>query len=133
MPKLFLYLTLITSFFIYSGAVYTVGTEAPESQIEFSEAAKRGRSHWNANNCIACHQVFGLGGFMGPDLTNVYSTKGAAYARVILQNGTQKMPNYHFSENEIDDIIAYLAFIDSSGTSPPQKYERSWYGSLTLK
>ncbi|MCH7870146.1 MAG: c-type cytochrome, partial [Planctomycetes bacterium] len=33
--------------------------------------AKSGLAIWRENNCQACHQIYGYGGFLGPDLTNL--------------------------------------------------------------
>ena len=132
MTRLATYLTLLSGFFAYTAVVFTVGTPVPADHAEFSEQVHEGRRLFQAHNCIACHQIYGLGGFMGPDLTNTISTKGEAYARVLLANGTKRMPNFNFSEQEINDIISYLSFLDSSGTSPPQNFELTWYGSLIL-
>ncbi|MCZ6597955.1 MAG: hypothetical protein O7B99_09975, partial [Planctomycetota bacterium] len=34
------------------------------------ELERAGLAVWRENNCQACHQVYGFGGFHGPDLTN---------------------------------------------------------------
>ncbi len=79
---------------------------------------------------MACHQFYGLGGYMGPDLTNVVSNKGVAYARAILTSGTVRMPNFGFSEQEMDDLVAFLEFVDTMGTYEAPSYELSWYGTV---
>lgn len=83
-------------------------------------------------NCIACHQFYGLGGYMGPDLTNVISGpgKGADYAKSFIENGTSKMPNFGLSASEIDDLVRFLEFVDSSGVYPPEKPKIRWNGTV---
>jgi len=44
--------------------------------VSFSEKALQGQQLWQQNNCFSCHQIYGLGGYLGPDLTNVYSQRG---------------------------------------------------------
>ena len=122
--------TIVVLFIAYTAIIYTHGTEAPTSQIPFSSEAQRGMKLWNKHNCIACHQIYGLGGYMGPDLTNVISKRGPAYAKVFLQAGTQRMPNFNLKESEINDLISYLTFLDSSGISPDTNYRVTWYGTV---
>ncbi len=94
--------------------------------------AADGKLLFQKYNCQACHQIYGLGGYMGPDLTNVYSTpnKGSLYINAFLQNGTNRMPNFHLSQQEISSLTAYLATVDSTGNSPILKHKTSWYGSI---
>lgn len=95
-------------------------------------AAADGKLLFQKYNCQSCHQIYGLGGYMGPDLTNEYSTpgKGPQYMSAFLQNGTNRMPNFHLSKDEIFSLISYLATVDSTGNSPLSKYKISWYGSI---
>ena len=51
---------------------YLVYADPTETRVlEGEELA--GRRVWLANNCQACHQLYGFGGFLGPDLTNAAS------------------------------------------------------------
>jgi nitric oxide reductase subunit C len=81
--------------------------------------AGHGKEIWQQNNCTSCHQLFGMGGFLGPDLTTVFSDslRGPAYARAFLQNGGSRMPNFKFSEDEIDAVLAYLQYVDSNAST----------------
>ena len=99
--------------------------------IEGSQV-KAGMALYQQNNCVACHQVYGLGGYMGPDLTNVVSApdKGAEYASMLIKYGTAKMPNFEFTDSEIDDLVEFLKYVDSTGTYPPKNAEIKWYGSV---
>jgi nitric oxide reductase subunit C len=95
----------------YSGWVYTTGTDCVKPM---EVAAIRGKAIWHNKNCQNCHQIYGLGGYMGPDLTTVTAdrNRGIPYARGILMHGTARMPDYHFSERSIEDIIAYLSYVN---------------------
>jgi nitric oxide reductase subunit C len=121
--------TLCLSFVFYSAYVYTMGTEAPHL-APMSDEARHGQDLFQDNNCIACHQFYGLGGYMGPDLTNVISRYSPAYARAFLVAGTARMPNFNLAEDEVDALVAYLEFVDSTGTYPPQDYEVTWFGTV---
>ena len=121
-----IYATLCVFFVAFSVHVYTTGTAAP--QITPTEEARRGQALFQQHNCIACHQFYGLGGYMGPDLTNVVSNRGEAVARAFIMAGTVSMPNLGLAEDELDAVVAYLAFVDRTGTYPPENYEVTWYG-----
>ena len=121
--------TLCVSYIFYSAYVYTMGTEA--SHIDpISDEARHGQDLFQQHNCIACHQFYGLGGYMGPDLTNVTSKYSPAYARAFLVTGTPRMPNFNLAADEVDALVAYLDFVDTTGTYPPQNYEVTWYGTV---
>ncbi len=124
-----IFATLCVSFVFYSAYVYTMGTEAAHLD-PISDEASRGQVLFQEHNCIACHQFYGLGGYMGPDLTNVISRYSPAYARAFLVAGTARMPNFDLAEDEVDALVAYLEFVDSTGTYPPQDYEVTWYGTV---
>ena len=121
--------TLCVLFAFYSIYVYTTGTEAAHVS-EMSAEARHGQDLFQQHNCIACHQFYGLGGYMGPDLTNVISKRGAAYAGAFMTSGTQRMPNFELRPDEVTALVAYLEFVDQTGTYPPENYEVTWYGAV---
>ena len=104
------------SYCLYSIWVYTAGTDTCEYM---SVHESEGKAIFEQHNCESCHQLFGLGGYLGPELTTVISdpTRGALYARAMLHAGGTRMPDFHFSEQEIDALIAYLAYVDRSATT----------------
>ena len=100
-----------------------------------TEGAQKGKLLFQKYNCTACHQLYGLGGYMGPDLTNAMSRSGIGemYVRALLQNGTERMPNFHLSEEEIKSLVAYLKYVDKTGISPVKKFEINYDGTITQK
>lgn len=123
------FVALCAAFLGYSGYVYTKGTEAPHLP-PMNAAERQGAAVYQEYNCVACHQFYGLGGYMGPDLTNVISLKGEAYARAFITAGTANMPRLGLDADETDAVLAYLAFVDRTGTYPPQQYAVRWYGMV---
>ena len=121
--------TLCVAFVIYTATVYTSGTAATHDE-PINAAARNGQQVFQDYNCIACHQFYGLGGYMGPDLTNVISTKGEAYSRAFIAAGTLRMPNFGLDEDQVSDLVAYLAFVDKTGTYPPENYNVLWTGDV---
>ncbi|MCP5382291.1 MAG: cytochrome c [Kordiimonadaceae bacterium] len=126
-----LFLALFVSFFFYSANIYTSGT-ALNGETAASKNVLHGQKLFRENNCWACHQIYGLGGYMGPDLTNVVANPelGPEYARMFIEEGTDRMPNFGFNEQEVDDLIAYLKHIGEGGNYNPKKGEITWYGTV---
>lgn len=105
---------LIVSFLVYSIGVYTSGTAASENNPILDAAAIEGKKLWQKHNCSSCHQLYGLGGFIGPDLTTTISRKGGAYAKAIILSGTKRMPHYSLTEQEADAITNFLSYVDTT-------------------
>ena len=122
--------TLCVAFVIYSATIYTSGTAATHND-PMSPEARAGQQLFQDNNCIACHQFYGLGGYMGPDLTNVISTRGAAYAGAFITAGTTSMPTFGLNEEEVSALISFLTFVDATGTYPPKEIAVHWSGYVT--
>ena len=125
--KLFLIIFLTIAFLSYSVYLYTF---LPCKQVKISEQCVKGMDLWQKRNCNACHQVYGLGGYLGPDLTNVYSKKGADYITAFIKSGTQIMPNFNFTDDEIKSLVAYLELMDKSGKSDPRTYKVNKDGTI---
>ncbi len=121
--------SLFAAFVVYSALVYTA-TPNITPGIRISESIRHGQVLFQEHNCVACHQFYGLGGYMGPDLTNVISTRNAAYVGALIANGSPRMPDFDLRPEEIDALVAYLAFVDASGTFPSENYEIYWNGAV---
>ncbi len=60
------------------GQAYTIESASPH--LNFRQANfERGRSHFFATSCGACHRMAGLGGDIGPDLTSIPNKFDARY------------------------------------------------------
>jgi nitric oxide reductase subunit C len=117
MGKVTIFLCLFISYTCYSFVVYTKGTEYKQAvSINEQQQINKGKQIFQQHNCTACHQVYGLGGYLGPDLTTAWSDKrrGELYLGAILRSGGARMPNFHFKENEINELLAYFKYIDQS-------------------
>lgn len=93
------------------------GGPAPGAPL--SPRAQRGLALFRANNCRACHQLFGFGGFLGPDLTNVAATKTPNELAPLLTDGRKQMPAFNFTPTQQRDIFAFLRAVDAAGQSQP--------------
>src|SRR5512143_1323078 len=89
-----------------------------------------GKHVWHKNNCTNCHTLLGEGAYYAPDLTKIATQRGAGYLKAFLHDPSQfydeqkvrrAMPKPHLSDQEIDDVIAFLdwiAHIDTQGWPP---------------
>lgn len=111
-------LILITTFSIYNFFIYTSKTNY--GSVRLSQKAINGENIWLKNNCNACHQIYGLGGYLGPDLTNIASTKGKnkTYIKSLLNSGIRAMPKFNFTETEKEALCQFLEEIDKTGHYP---------------
>lgn len=104
---------LVAAFIGQTWLVYT--DPAGTATTPLTAQARRGRQLWHDNNCQACHQIYGFGGFLGPDLTNAASRLTRSRLDEVLTVGNQQMPAFHFDREQIDAIEAYLRGLDATG------------------
>lgn len=100
------------------------------NEDQMTEQVVAGKRIWEKNNCMGCHTLFGEGAYYAPELTKVYERRGPMWLRVFLKDpeamfpGERKMVNYHFGEQEIEELIAFLEWcgkVDLNGfpADPP--------------
>jgi len=120
MTKVFIGSGLICLYILYSFFVYTDGTKEPLSySLPGKEQVDQGKSLFQQYNCISCHQIYGLGGYLGPELTTAYSDprRGETYIRTFLLAGGPRMPKFGFNPAEIDALTAYLKYVDETAVN----------------
>ena len=117
MIKIVAFISLFVAYILYSIIVYTKGTEknivvSANEQIQI----KNGSHLFQKYNCTSCHQLYGLGGYLGPELTTAYSdpARGEMFMKVFLKAGGRRMPNYHLKVEDINALISFLKFVDAS-------------------
>jgi nitric oxide reductase subunit C len=90
------------------------------SPVALTTKALEGEALWLGNNCNSCHQLYGLGGYLGPDLTNVYSLRNQndAYIKAMMVSAPLSMPQFNFTEAEQDALLQYLKEVDATGEYP---------------
>lgn len=89
-----------------------------------------GKHVWHRKNCTNCHTLLGEGAYYAPELTQIAAQRGDAYLREFLKDPSKfysekrdgrLMPNQNLSDQEISDLIAFLAWvgrIDTQGWPP---------------
>lgn len=122
---------LVGLFVVQSGFTWTSATAVPDEAAAYDASAERGAQLYRDFNCTACHQFYGLGGYMGPDLTNVTieEGKGEAYAKGIILSGTQRMPALGLTPPQADDLVAYLNAAAATGHYPIRSVEFTAWGT----
>lgn len=118
---------LVLSFLAYSGYLYS---NLPVKETKTNEAADYGKIVWQELNCNSCHQLYGLGGFLGPDLTNVYSIKGPDYIKAFVKSGTPVMPKFNLRDKEMKALVEFLKEVDQSGKSDPRSFQINKDGTI---
>jgi nitric oxide reductase subunit C len=125
------YILLCVLFVGYSVKIYT--SRKKNTPVTFdSQKAVSGRLVWQKYNCQACHQLYGLGGYLGPDLTNVYSAreKGVDYIKALIRSGTKQMPGFQVTDSEMEHLIEFLRSTDASGSADPRGFSRTASGMI---
>lgn len=124
---------LVLFFIIQSLLVYLDSNKF--QKISFSPSAQLGRTIWLENNCQSCHQIYGFGGFLGPDLTNTAKYYSSEDLIEILETGPLQMPSIKLSKKEAKDLSAFFNEIDKTGVSVPiiNNYQTTNHESIEIK
>ncbi len=85
-----------------------------------------GKQTWQLRDCNDCHTILGIGGYFAPALTKVIDRRGASWINAWLQNpkavnAVATMPNQNLTASQINDVVAFLAWvgkIDTNGWPP---------------
>lgn len=108
---------LLAAFAAWTALAYAA--RGPEAAARPPARAIEGRRIWQEQNCQACHQIFGLGGFLGPDLTGVVADRGDDHVRRIIREGRGIMPRLDRPAREIEDLLEFLRYAGRTGSFPP--------------
>lgn len=129
MLKIYVFSTFFAAYSFYTVLIYLTGTkETAPTNISFDSKTQEGKKIYQQYNCASCHQLYGLGGYLGPELTTDYSNpeRGPLLMRAFLENGGQRMPNFHFSKEQIDCIMSYLRYVDATAVSYKNPYRNGY-------
>ena len=100
-------------------------SQVPErsNQDRMTEEVVHGKEIWERNNCMGCHTILGEGAYYAPELTRSYERRGPVWLKIFLKDpeamfpGRRKMVNYHFNDEELDAVIAFLKWIGEIDTN----------------
>lgn len=125
-----MWVVLTITFLSYSLYLYS---SLPVQDAPYAVEVDRGKAIWQQYNCAACHQVYGLGGYLGPDLTNEYSLRGPDIIKALISTGTNTMPAFALNDEDTKALLAYLQHIDKTGTSDPRSFKINTDGTIDQK
>lgn len=86
-----------------------------------------GKKLWETRNCIGCHTLLGEGAYFAPELGNVYKRRGAEFIKAWIKAqpthtpGRRQMPQFNFTEQQLDDLVEFLRWTGNINTEkwPP--------------
>ena len=120
-----------TLFFVLLFAVLIFNTEQRiphrSNAAELTPAVVRGKHLWETRNCIGCHTLLGEGAYFAPELGNVYKRRGPDFIKAWIKAqptgvpGRRQMPNFHFTDAQLDDLVEFLKWTNGINTEkwPP--------------
>ena len=112
--------------------IHTHTTIAARTHADrIDEGVVRGLHVWARYNCENCHTLLGEGAYFAPDLTEIVAQRGRTYLAAFLANPSafyseerdgRLMPTLGLSEQEIADVLDFLAWVDGIDTNgwPPR-------------
>lgn len=130
----YVFIVLVISFIVYNISIYCIpiydGTDASTSKN-----IALGKEIWQQNNCHTCHQLYGLGGYLGPDLTNMFAKPNynKEYVKNVIKNGMLQMPAFNLTDKQIEDVLVFLEAANEAGSAKPMDYETTYYGTFNKK
>ena len=101
---------------------------ARQHSDQMNASVIRGKHIWDRENCMGCHTILGEGAYYAPELTRVVQRRGPEWIAIFLKDpqamfpGQRRMVQYDFSDEEIQDVIAFLDWIGKIDTNgfPPE-------------
>jgi nitric oxide reductase subunit C len=130
-----IFITLTVLFLLFSFSIYLKPLREKDTQkATVLEQAAAGKDVWQKHNCHTCHQLYGLGGYLGPDLTNVTAKLGYSevFLKALISNGMGQMPPFDLTPQEMEDLLVFLQEMNETGTANPQDYSPQLNGTFTL-
>lgn len=130
-----IFILMCVAFVMYSAIIYTMPLRDAAPKYPAQQIASQGKLTWQKYNCQACHQLYGLGGYLGPDLTNIISSDphSEAIIRSVVRSGTKQMPAFEMSEEEVSGLIQFLRYANSHGSADPRNFEVTNLGIIQNK
>lgn len=114
--RIYIAIFLFSSYLSFTLWVYTYGTSGDPEKLIMSKEAYQGKLLYQQMNCASCHQIFGLGGYLGPELTSIMSDKGKNlnYVASFLKYGSKQMPAFDLDSLQVKELVAYLSYVDAA-------------------
>jgi|GEM_PF-1521317 len=134
-PILLRILLVPAMYLCYTGLILALPERTPAPPVnglrapEDVRAFRVGRTIWLERGCAVCHSIYGLGGHLGPDLTNAARPGMESLIRVTVRRGRGRMPAFDLSVPELNALVVYLRRIAATGTYPPRSWTDPVFGA----
>ncbi|RJQ43296.1 MAG: cytochrome c [Nitrospiraceae bacterium] len=123
--NLFIYGSLLCFVVLVILTIDTMGKLDQRAPV-ITEKVDAGKKVWHKYDCIGCHTILGNGSYFAPDMTKATERKPKGYLKKFLIdpraiNPGTAMPSFGMSEQEADDLIAFLDWtskVDTNGWPP---------------
>lgn len=109
----------IPVFFFFVQTYFVYSDSTGYELLELTDVASKGREVWHKYNCQSCHQIYGFGGFLGPDLTNRGKNFSVDILQSLLAFGPRGMPSTYLTRQEALSLHFYFLELDMTGKSQP--------------
>ena len=120
-------LVLISSFCFQSVLIYF---DPAGKSNRLSEKAYSGLELWRENNCQTCHQLYGQGGHIGPDLTNVTARLSSHAIQAIVNSGPKQMPAFHLNQSQTESLVFFFNEMNQTGRWPAPAHDNLDWNNL---
>lgn len=129
-----IYISLFILFIVYTSYIFSRPRYKKINAAYNSEKSIEGRLVWQKYNCQSCHQLYSLGGYLGPDLTNILSKQnGEVILKNIVKSGTGVMPKFNINETEMSSLTEFLKMADESGKADLRNFSPTISGTIKAK
>ncbi len=119
----------VFSFLLFLALTFHTQNALPkrDNRAAITPGVTHGKKLWETNDCIGCHTLLGEGAYFAPELGNVYKRRGPDYIRAWIKAqptgapGRRQMPQFNFSEKDLDDLVEFFKYTAEINTShwPP--------------
>lgn len=138
---IYIFSFLCLAFLAYSFSIYFNENANSKNKSKFNiklvkeietKLSSKGKLIWQKYNCQSCHQIYSLGGYLGPDLTNLYSkyNKSEEVLKHFFKGGTKQMPIFKLNRDEEKSLLAFFKVLDNTGKSDPRTFKRLTNGMI---
>ena len=114
---------------LFAAIIFDSERRIPErsNAQNITPAVIAGKKIWETRNCVGCHSLLGEGAYFAPELGNVYTRRGPDFIKGWMQAqptgapGRRQMPQFHLTDEELDNLNAFFAYVAGINTAnwPP--------------
>jgi nitric oxide reductase subunit C len=119
----------VFSFLLFLALAFDTTAALPkrDHRENITPQVAHGKQLWEKNDCIGCHTILGEGAYFAPELGNVYKRRGPDFIKGWIKAqptgapGRRQMPQFNFSDSDLNDLVAFLKWTSEVNTEkwPP--------------